>query len=130
MDVKHGARLREHGFIFYTSERKILRTQHGPATAQGVWRTRTVHELGGLYKTADLVADIERRRRLKWLGRVIRMDQTGVDKKVSQNVQEKCECQWLKDAENDLRVPEVKRWRRKENNREELSSVVKETKYV
>jgi plasmid maintenance system killer protein len=37
---------------------------------------------------------------------------------------------WLDDAENDLRVMKVKRWRKKAQNREEWVSVIKEAKIL
>jgi hypothetical protein len=37
---------------------------------------------------------------------------------------------WLKDAENDLQEPKVKRWSQMANNREELAFVVKEVKVL
>jgi hypothetical protein len=54
-------------------ERKTLRKVYGPVTEQGVWKIRR-NELGELYKAPDLVVDINRKR-LEWLGYVIRMDQ-------------------------------------------------------
>jgi len=40
-----------------TGEREIVRT-HVLAVEQGMWRKRTAHQLGELYRDLDLVADI------------------------------------------------------------------------
>jgi hypothetical protein len=37
---------------------------------------------------------------------------------------------WLDDVENDSRVMKVKRWRKKDQNREECASVIKEAKVL
>jgi hypothetical protein len=58
-------------------EEIILRKVYGPVTNQGVWRTRN-KEPNKSYKTPYQVAHI--RRRLMWLGIVIRMDKEKVDK--------------------------------------------------
>jgi hypothetical protein len=43
-------------------ERQILRVMYGPVTGQVVWGVRTGQELRELYKTPDLVVNIEGRR--------------------------------------------------------------------
>jgi hypothetical protein len=58
-----------------------------PVTEQGIWRIRTDEELWELHRTAELVADIKRRR-----------------------------LEWFEDAENDLLELKVKRSRQKANN--------------
>ena len=50
----------------------MLRRLHGPAVAQGIWRIRTDQELRELYKDLDIAACI-RKKRLEWIGRVVRM---------------------------------------------------------
>jgi hypothetical protein len=41
---------------------------------QGIWRIRTNQELRELYRNVDKVANIKRKR-LEWIGHVVRMDQ-------------------------------------------------------
>jgi hypothetical protein len=48
-----------------TWERRILRTVHGPAVEQGIWRIRINQEFRKIYKDLDVVADI-RKKRLEW----------------------------------------------------------------
>jgi hypothetical protein len=117
-------------------ERKILSKVCGPVAEQGTWRIRRRHEeLRELYKAPDLVADINRKR-LEWLGHVIRMDQRRVVKKIFDSEPEgrrkvgRPRLRWLDDVENDLRVMKVKRWRKKAQNIEERASVIKEAKFL
>jgi hypothetical protein len=56
-------------------KRNILRKPYRSVIEQRVRRIRTNKELRELHKSPDLVADIKRRK-LKWLEHVIRMDQT------------------------------------------------------
>jgi hypothetical protein len=67
-------------FVLNTWERKIPRKVYGPVTEEGVWRIGTDQEVWELYKTPELVGNIERRR-LEWLGDAISMDQAAVAKK-------------------------------------------------
>jgi ribosomal 50S subunit-associated protein YjgA (DUF615 family) len=64
-----------------TWERKILRCIHGPLLENEYWRIRTNNELQVLHKETDIVADI-RRRRVQWLGHMIRMDDSRLIKRV------------------------------------------------
>ena len=57
-----------------TWERKILRRICAPATGQGIWRKKIYQEMRELYKELDIVADIKKKR-LKWIGHLVRMDQ-------------------------------------------------------
>jgi hypothetical protein len=88
-----------------------------------------------LHKAPDLVVDINRKR-LEWLGHVIRTDQRRVVKKIFDSKPEgrrkvgRPRLRWLDDVENDLRVMKIKRWRKKAQNREEWASVIKEVKVL
>jgi len=48
---------------------------------QGVWRIGTNQELRELRKDLEIVGDIKKKR-LEWIGHVVRMDQGRTDKKV------------------------------------------------
>jgi hypothetical protein len=54
---------------------------YGPATENMFWRVRTNTEMRELYKTPPLTGDIKTKRS-ELLGYIIRMDQTGVTKKI------------------------------------------------
>jgi hypothetical protein len=48
---------------------------------QEIWRIRSNHEMGELYKDLHIVADIKEKR-LQWAGYVVRMDQGRTVKKI------------------------------------------------
>jgi len=60
-------------------ERKILRI-YGPVVEQGMWRIRTNRGLRELCQDLDIIADIAKKR-LKWMGYVVRMDKGRAVKK-------------------------------------------------
>jgi len=62
-------------------ERKIMRSVYGPLVEEGIWRIRTNQELRELYKDLDTVADIKKKR-LEWIGHVLRMDKGTRVKKI------------------------------------------------
>jgi hypothetical protein len=64
-----------------TWETKISRKIYGPKCEQRVWRIRTNLELQNVYRSPDIVTEIEVRR-LKWLGHIIRIDGAHMAKKV------------------------------------------------
>jgi len=64
-----------------TRERKILRSVYEPVVEQRIWRKRTNQELREQYKDVDIVADIKKKR-LEWIGQVVRMDQGTIAKKI------------------------------------------------
>lgn len=52
----------------------------------GVWRIRTNQELGEPYKELDILVDIKKKR-LEWVGHVVRMDQVRKVKKIFESKQ-------------------------------------------
>jgi hypothetical protein len=87
-----------------------------------IWRIRTNKELRELYKVLDIVADIKRKR-LEWIGHLLRMDHGRDVKKMFESKPEgrrrtgRHRLKWLEAAEKDLREMKVKRWRQKAVNR-------------
>jgi len=55
-------------------ERLILRNIFGPVNIDNIWRTRNNMEIDKLIESADIVRYMKAQR-IKWLGRVQRMDQ-------------------------------------------------------
>jgi hypothetical protein len=117
----------------YLNERKILRCIHGQVVENEYWRIRTNHELQGLYKDPDIVADI-RRGRLQWLGHMIRMDDSRLIKRVldgkpgGRRTIGRPRLRWLEDVEKDLKQLKVRGWRRKAVDRQEWVNILKEAK--
>ena len=114
-------------------ERKIFRKIYGPVVEQGVWRIRNNQELWELYKDLDIVADIKRRR-LKLIGQLVRMDHGRVVKKMFESKPEgrermgRTRLRWWEDVEKDLQDMKGERWRQKVVDREEWASATNETK--
>jgi hypothetical protein len=90
-------------------------------------------ELITKYKSQDIITVINIRR-LEWLGRVIRMDETGCVKKIFEGKLEgrrgrgRPTLRWINDVEDDLRKLGVKRWKTKALDRVEWASFVREGK--
>jgi hypothetical protein len=81
---------------------------------QGVWRIRNNLEIWNMYKSPDIVTDINVRR-LEWLGHVIRMEDTSLPKMVFNAKLEgirgvgRPRLRWLDDVEADINALGVKR---------------------
>jgi len=116
-----------------TWKRKILRRIYGPVVEQGVWRIGTNQELRELRKDLEILVDIKKKR-LEWIGHVVRMDQGRTVKKVLESKpmrgRRRSRLRWLGDVEKDVRVMEIKRRRQQEGDREVWAPVIKETKAV
>jgi hypothetical protein len=93
---------------------------------------RTNHELQVLYKDPDIVADI--RRRLQWLGHMIRMDDRRLIKRVldgkpgGRRMIGRPRLRWLEDVEKDLKQLKVRGRQRKAVDRQEWANILKEAK--
>ncbi|KAJ9588133.1 hypothetical protein L9F63_018491 [Diploptera punctata] len=92
-------------------------------------------ELKELYRNLDLVAGI-RRKRMEWVGHVLRMEQERCARKILEGKPEgrrkggRQKLRWLDKVEEDLRQLKMKRWRQKASNREEWAVVMKEAKVL
>jgi hypothetical protein len=65
-------------------ERRVLRKIYGPTLGNdGTWRIKTNEELEILIKKNNIVRFIKSQR-LRWAAHVIRMDTTGIVKKVTE----------------------------------------------
>jgi ribosomal 50S subunit-associated protein YjgA (DUF615 family) len=97
------------------------------------WRIRTNQELQELYKDPDIVADL-RRRRLQWLGHMIRMDDSKLIKRVldgkpgGRRTIGRPRLRWLEEVEKDLKRLKVWGWRWKAVDRQEWANILKEAK--
>jgi hypothetical protein len=118
--------------ILMTLERKILRKIYGPTKENGQWRIKINAELITKYKSQDIITVIKIRR-LEWLGRVIRMDETKSVKKIFEGKLEgrrgrgRPRLRWINDVEDDVRKLGVKRWR---TNMYTSTNIVDLTLYV
>ena len=73
--------------VYNTWERKVLRRIYGPVVEQVIRRIRTNQELQELCKGLAILADIKKKR-LKWIGHLVRMDQRRVVKKILESTLE------------------------------------------
>jgi hypothetical protein len=117
--------------MLMTWERKILRKIYGPTKENRQWRIKTDAELITKYKSQDIVTVIKIRK-MEWLGRVIRMNETRSVKEIFEGKLEgrrgrgRPRLRWINDVEDDVRKFGVKRWRTKALDREEWASIVRE----
>jgi hypothetical protein len=93
---------------------EVLRRIYGPVVEEGIWRIRTNHELWELYRDAG--ADVKKKR-LEWMGHVVRMDHGRVVKDIFESkpdrrrIMGRPRLRWLEYVEKDLQEIKVKRWR-------------------
>jgi hypothetical protein len=90
-------------------ERKVLRKIFGAVGEQGEWRIRTNDQVYKLYEELELVAEVKKRR-LQYLGHVVRMEEDRVPKKIldqhpgSRRKPGRTRKRWLDDVTKDLEV--------------------------
>jgi hypothetical protein len=90
-------------------ERKVLRKIFGTVSEQGEWRVSTNDEVYTLYGELELVAEVKKRR-LQYLGHVVRMEEDRVPKKILDQHPEgrrkpgRQRKRWLDDVTKDLEV--------------------------
>jgi hypothetical protein len=91
---------------------------YGPINDTGVWRTGYNNELYTVYDKLDIVKVI-RTGRLRWLGRLFRMQEVGPYRKLIVLKPEatrrvgKPKLRWLQSVEEYLKNKGVRKWRRK-----------------
>jgi hypothetical protein len=113
------------GQMLNTFERKISRRIYGPTQEGGRWRPRCNNELYSLYNEPNIVEDIKIRR-LGWAGRIIRMEEERIPKKVlngkfhTTRSVGRPRTRWVDVVQRDaLQLLGIRGWRRRAENREE-----------
>jgi hypothetical protein len=97
-------------------ERKIYRRIYGPKCENGEWKSRTNRELEEMSKGENIVKWIKRQR-ISWLGRLERMEENRMPKKIfTQKLlgtrrRGRPRKEWKEEVERDLQVLGVRRWR-------------------
>ena len=97
-------------------ERKIFRRIYGPKYEDGEWKSRKNRELEELSKGENIVKWIKGQR-VSWLGQLERMEEDRMPKKIFTQELEGTRRRgrprkgWREDAERDLQVLGVRRWR-------------------
>jgi hypothetical protein len=114
-------------------ERKVLRRVYGPVVDKGVWRIRYNNELCELMGGEDIVRFIKAQR-IQWLGRVERMDETVMPKRVLKGKLYatrrigRPRIRWLEDVNADPRRMGIGGWMEKARNRDQWRWIVEEAK--
>jgi hypothetical protein len=113
-------------------QRKTLRKIYGPITDQNGWRIRINDEFQVLCIKPNIVTTITVRRRLEWVGHLVRMSRDGTVKKVflgrtdGRRKVGRPKLRWLDCIENDLKFMGVKKWRKKAEHRTVWAIILKE----
>ena len=115
-------------------ERKILRKIFGPAQdTDGSWRIRMNHELSELLGNADIVRFIKSRR-IAWLGRVMRIDEKRIPKRVlewkptGRRIRGRPRKRWIEDTEEDVQSMGIRGWRKLSKERTEWKRITEKAK--
>ena len=99
-----------------------MRKIFGPIYDGNMWRIRTNRELYDLYGEANLVTAIKIQR-LKWLGHVQRMPDERGPRKALKRDQRRPRLRWMDAVESNLRRLDIKRWRKKAEDRNEWKGI-------
>ena len=97
-------------------ERKIFRRIYGPKYENGEWKCQTNRELKEMSKGENIVKWIKVQR-ISWLGHLERMEEDRMPKKIFTQEMEGTRRRgrprkgWKEEAERDLQVLGVRRWR-------------------
>jgi hypothetical protein len=114
-------------------EKGVLRRISGQIKEKGIWSSRYNHELYKLYSEPDIVKMIIVGR-LRWLGHIFRMQEQNPCRKLTLHKPEgtrrvgRPTSGWLDSVEEDLKAMGVGNWRRKSQDRDQRSAIVKEPK--
>ena len=114
-------------------ERKIFRRIYGPKYENGEWKSRKNRELEEMSKGEIIVIWIKEQR-ISWLGHLERMEEDRMPKKIfTQELEgtrrrERPRKRWKEEAERDLQVLGVRRWRELVANRKKWKDIVRQAK--
>jgi len=116
------------------SERRILRKIFGPVQNEdGSWRIRMNYELNELIENADIVRFMKRRR-IAWLGYVMRMDDKTTPKRISEwkhigtRIRGRPRKRWIAYIEEDMQIMGIRRWRNQCKERAEWKRISEKAK--
>ena len=114
-------------------EQKIFGRIYGPKYENGEWKSRTNRELEEMNKGENIVKWIKGQR-ISWLGHLERMDEDRMSKKIFTQELEGTRWRgrprkgWKEEAERDLWVLGVRRWRELVIDREKWKDIVWQAK--
>ena len=111
----------------------VLVRIHGPKYENGEWKSRTNREVEEMTKRENIVKWIKGQR-ISWLGHLERMEEDRMPKKIFTQKLEGTRRRgrprkgWKEEAERDLRVLGVRRWRELVIDREKWKDIVRQAK--
>ena len=114
-------------------ERKIFRRLYGPKYGNREWKSKTNQELEEMSKGENIVKWIKGQR-LSWLGHLERMEENRMPKKIFTQELEGTRRRvrprkvWKEEAEGDLQVLGVRRWRELVIDGEKWKDIVQQAK--
>jgi hypothetical protein len=114
-------------------ERKIFRRIYGPKYENGEWKSRTNRELEEMNKGENIVKWIKGQW-ISWLGHLERMEEDRMPKKICTQELEgtrrrgRPRKRWKEEAERDLQVLGVRRWKELVTDREKWKHIVRQAK--
>jgi hypothetical protein len=104
---------------------------YGPIKDQNGWRIRTNDELQALYRNPNIVTTIKVRR-MEWAGHLASMSDGRAVEEVfwgkpdGRRKARRSKLRWLDCIESDVKFMEVKRWRKKAEDRPVRAVILKE----
>jgi len=110
-------------------EREIFRGMYGAEYGNGEWENRTNREIEGMSKGENIVKWIKVQT-MSWLGHIERMEEDRMPKKIfTQDLEGtrrrgRPRKRWKEEAERDLQVLAVRRWRELVAGREKWKDIV------
>jgi len=114
-------------------EIKIFRRIYGPKYEDGEWKIRTNREREELSKGENIVKWIKGQK-ISWLGHLERMEEDRMPKKIFTQVLEGMRRRgiprkgWREEAERDLQVLGVRRWKELVIDKEKWRGIVRQAK--
>ena len=114
-------------------ERKIFRRIYGPKYEDGEWKSRTNRELEELSK-GEIIVKWIKGQRISWLDHLERMEEDRMPKKIFTQELEgtrrrgRPRKRWTEEAEIDLQVLGVRRWRELVTDRDKWRSIFRQAK--
>ena len=108
-------------------ERKIFRRMYGPKYENGEWKSWTNRELEETSKGENIVKWIKGQM-ISWLGHLERMEEDRMPKKVLHSRTGRDKEKGKEEAERDLQVLGVRRWRDLVADRKKWKDIVRQAK--
>jgi hypothetical protein len=114
-------------------ERKVLRCIFGAKQEKGAWRKRYNYELYEIFTESNIVNYIKVKR-LAWAGHLVRISDDTTLKKIFNTKPDgarsvgRPKLRWEDGVDQDMRISEVKNWKKFALNRDEWTKLLKKAR--